>query len=509
MRLYAQRKLSLQLRQSGQGSLEYQPVSDDYFASRGLRRYAGIWSLWALGVGAVISGNFFGWNFGLSAGGFSGLAIATVIVATMYVGISYTIAELSAAMPYAGGPYAFVRAALGPLAGFITGLAAMIEFVLTPAVIVVGIGGYIGTIFNSAFGVDVAAPIWWLIFYAVFVGINIIGVEATFKVTVATTFLALAALCVFWVVAIPNFSWELALNIDPEGGNSTFLPFGWSGVALAIPFAIWFYLAIEQVPFAAEESVDPKNDIPKAMVWGIGALIVASALTLVLGSGIAPGAASIGESDEPLLLAFETVLGDGIGAALLSVLALTGLVASFHAIIYAYGRNVFSLARAGYLPKWMSNTHRERKTPHVALIVGAIMGYVVALLIEFGDDWLGSGQIGGGHVGAMLLNMAVFGAVITYIAQMLAFVVLRRRHPGMVRPYISSLGVAGASVAGLIGVAALVLLFLNPDFRLGLYGCLACLLVGVAYFAAISRKHLVRSPEEEFAIDLARAHDGG
>lgn len=482
--------------------MEYQAVSKDYFARRALRRYAGFWSLWALGVGAVISGNFFGWNFGLTAGGFGGLAIATVIVATMYIGISFSIAELSAAMPYAGGPYAFVRAALGPWAGYITGLAAIIEFVLTPAAIVVGIGGYIGTTFNSAFGIDVPAPIWWLAFYALFVGINAIGVEATFKVTVATTFLALTALCVFWAVAIPNFSWDLALNIEPEFGNSKFMPFGWSGVALAIPFAIWFYLAIEQVPFAAEESVKPKTDIPKAMVWGIIALIVASALTLVLGSGVAPGAAAIGDSDEPLHLAFETILGDGFGTALLSVLALAGLVASFNAIIYAYGRNTYSLSRAGYFPQWMSNTHQSRKTPQIALLIGAIVGYVVAILIEFGDEWLSAGQLGGGQVGAMLLNMAVFGAVITYITQMLAFVVLRLRHPAMTRPYTSALGVAGATTAGLIGLVALVLLFLNPDFRLGLFGCLACIVIGTLYFALRTRSRLVRSPEEEFAIDL-------
>ena len=482
--------------------MEYQLVDKDYFSKRELRRYAGVWSLWALGVGAVISGNFFGWNYGLAAGGFGGLAIATVIVAAMYIAISYSIAELSAAMPYAGGPYAFVRAALGPWAGYITGLAAIIEYVLTPAVIVVGIGGYIGTIVNSTMGIDVPAPIWWLGFYALFLGINIIGVEATFKVTVATTFLALAALCIFWVVAIPNFSWDLALNIDPAGGNSTFLPFGWSGIALAIPFAIWFYLAIEQVPFAAEESVNPTRDIPKAMVWGILALIVASVLTLVLGSGVAPGAAGIGDSDEPLLLAFETILGDSLGAALLSLLALTGLIASFNAIIYAYGRNVFSLSRAGYLPKWMSNTHQTRKTPHLALIIGAIVGYVVAILIEFGDEWLRSGQLGGGHVGAMLLNMAVFGAVITYITQMIAFVVLRRRYPWVSRPYRSVLGVAGATAAGIIGVVAFVLLFLNPDFRLGLYGCVACIVIGAVYFAFRSRNGLVRSPEEAFALNL-------
>ncbi len=70
-------------------------VGEDYLGKRLLNRYAGVWSLWALGVGAVISGDFFGWNFGLAAGGFGGLLIATVIIAAMYIGMCYSIAEMS------------------------------------------------------------------------------------------------------------------------------------------------------------------------------------------------------------------------------------------------------------------------------------------------------------------------------------------------------------------------------------------------------------------------------
>ena len=94
--------------------VEYDRVGEGYFRERGLRRYAGVWSLWALGVGAVISGNFFGWNFGLSAGGFGGLLIATVIITVMYTGLCFSIAEMTAALPHAGGAYSFARSAMGP-----------------------------------------------------------------------------------------------------------------------------------------------------------------------------------------------------------------------------------------------------------------------------------------------------------------------------------------------------------------------------------------------------------
>ncbi len=487
------------------GTAEYQHVGAEYFEERGLRRHAGFWSLWALGVGAVISGDFFGWNFGLGVGGFGGLLAATGIVAVMYVCMCFSIAEMSAALPHAGGAYSFARTAMGPWGGYITGLAESIEYILTPAVIVVGIGGYAGAAIDDIFGADIPAPVYWLVFYAVFVGVNMAGAGAAFRFSIFVTICALGVLLVFWIGAVGSFSWDWATNIEPEGGNPRFLPFGWTGAAEAMPFAIWFYLAIEQLPLAAEESRNPGRDMPKALRWGILTLIVASILTLFLNAGIAPGSAEVGTSDEPLFLAFRTIFGAGAGASVLELAAVAGLAASFHAIIYAYGRRIYSLSRSGYFPRVLSLTHPQTRTPHFALAAGAVIGYSVALLIEFGDDWFGDDA----PVGAVLLNMAVFGAVISYVMQMISFVRLRRRFPGIERPYVSPLGSLGALAAGLIAFATLIFLFLNSDYRLGLYGCAIWFAAGLALFAAGGRKRLVRSPEEEFALAAVAAEEAG
>src|ERR1700722_11016413 len=99
-------------------------------AKRGLRRYAGAWHLWAMGVGAVISGDFFGWNYGLAAGGFGGMMLAVLVMTVMYLGLCFSIAEMSAALPHAGGAYSFTRTAMGPMGGYITGLAENMEYIL-------------------------------------------------------------------------------------------------------------------------------------------------------------------------------------------------------------------------------------------------------------------------------------------------------------------------------------------------------------------------------------------
>jgi ethanolamine permease len=402
---------------------------------------------------------------------------------------------MSPALPHTGGAYSFARYAMGPWGGYVTGLAENMAFILTPAVIVVGIGSYLGTIFGTP---EWAEPLWWLCAYVAFVGLNIWGVEVSFRFTVLVTFLALGTLVVFWLGAVGHFDFDrYALDIVPEGEGATrWLPRGWMGVLGALPFAIWFFLAIEELPLAAEEAHDPKRDMPRAMMLGLGTLVVAAFLTLFLNSGIAPGAAALSTADEPILTGFQTILGDGIGgqvlARILALVAVTGLVASFHAIIFAYGRQIYSLSRAGYFPRVLSLTHSTRKTPHIALIAGAAIGYAVALVLHY---------VPKEHpVGAMLLNMAVFGAVLSYMLQTASFILLRVRAPGLERPYRSPLGVPGAVLAFAIALLTFGALFVTePGYRWAVAGAAGWYVLGHAYFAFYARRRLVYSPEESAA----------
>src|SRR5680860_1844709 len=195
----------------------YRHTDQSYFDDRQLKRVAGVWALWALGVGAVISGDFFGWNFGLTEGGFGGLLLATVVITVMYTGLCYSIAEMSPALPHTGGAYSFGRSAMGPWGGFITGVAESIEYIVTPAVIVVGIGGYMDSITSDLVGLSMPAPVWWAIFYALFVGLNVFGVEASFRFSVFICLAALSILVVFWAGALTKLDFQ-AQAIDSVGG---------------------------------------------------------------------------------------------------------------------------------------------------------------------------------------------------------------------------------------------------------------------------------------------------
>ncbi len=468
---------------------DFASPGEAYFEQRTLRRHARVLHLWALGVGAVISGDFFGWNFGLSEGGFGGMLIALAIMTLLFTGLCFSIAEMSPALPHTGGAYSFARTAMGPWAGYLTGLAENMEYILTPAVIVVGIGGYLGAIFGTPLH---WAPIWWLLCYAVFVFFNLAGVEASFRVSLIITLCALAILLVFFVGALPRFDlhkWALE--------KAGWLPHGGGGILRALPFALWVYLGIEQLPLAAEESHDPRRDMPKGMLLGLATLVLFAFLTVILNAGIAPGAKEVSRSDEPLFLGFRTIFGNGTAARLLALVGCVGLAASFHAIIFACGRQIYSLSRAGYFPPWLSVTHSTRQTPGRALIAGAVLGYLAALGIYF------AGQKSA--AGAVLLNMAVFGAVMAYVLQMVSFIRLRVRFPSIARPYRSPVGIAGAVLSIVVALATLLALFLNREYRLGVLGAAVWFLLGTGYFAFYGCKQLLLAPEEKFAEEARSA----
>jgi len=109
-----------------------------------LKKALGPVMLWALGVGYVISGMYFGWNLGLPVGGPYGLLAATILVTILYVTFVMGYAELACALPRAGGAFIYARRAMGPAVGFLAGAAQWVEFVFAMPAIAVSIGADAG-----------------------------------------------------------------------------------------------------------------------------------------------------------------------------------------------------------------------------------------------------------------------------------------------------------------------------------------------------------------------------
>ena len=474
----------------------YSEAGEGYFEKRQLKRTAGFWGIWGIGIAAVISGDFSGWNFGIGEAGWGGLAIASVVIIVMYFGMLFSIGEMSAAMPHTGGAYSFARAAMGPWGGFVTGFAETIEYVFTTAVVVYFSASYADAIARDLFGISddgQALPgwVWWVILYTIFVALNSWGAELSFKFALVVAIISIGILVLFGVLAIANGAVDFGnlfdIAPDPDtAGASTFLPMGWLAILYALPFAMWFFLGIEELPLAAEEAHDPSRDIPKAGIWGMITLVACGAIVFFLNPAVT-GAESLGSSDEPLLDGFRAFLPANL-AAVLSAFALIGLLASLQGIMYAYGRNMYSLSRAGYYPKVLSLTG-SRQTPFVALLAGAIIGFVALLIVNYNE---GAGDV--------VLNIAVWGAVLAYGLQMISFLMLRRKFPNARRPWVSPTGNAGAVVALVIAAITFVAVLINPSYRAAVIAIAIFYVVGLLVFGLIGRHRLVLSPEEEYAV---------
>ncbi|MEY4476639.1 MAG: putative amino acid permease YhdG [Actinomycetota bacterium] len=496
--------MSEKLKVSG---VSYTEQGKEYFEKRQLSRSAGVWGLWGLAIAAVISGDFSGWNFGIAAGGFGGLLVAFAILVVMYYGLMFAIGEMSAAMPHSGGAYSFARKAMGPWGGFITGLAETIEYVATTAVVVFFSAAYLNGVTAELLGLDLSADgsnamwVWYVVLYAVFILLNSLGSHISFRFSIIVSIISLAIILLFSVMVLASgqIDWSSLWNIpaDPAvAGSSWFLPNGIMGILFAIPFGVWLFLGIEELPLAAEEAHNPSRDIPRAGFWARGTLIVTGLLVMFINTGIL-GAEAAGAAGEPLLDGFRAVVGDG-WAAVLGIFALIGLLASLQGIMFAYGRNMYSLSRAGYYFKGLSVTGKN-KTPWLALLVGGLIGLAALVLLDYLTATDTTGEVSG-VAGAIILNIAVWGAMLAYLMQMVSFIILRTKHPELERPYRSPWGLGGATVAGLIAALAFVGFLLNEAFRPAIYAIIIVYAVFLLYFALVGRHNLVMSPEERYAV---------
>ncbi|WP_326769510.1 ethanolamine permease [Streptomyces sp. NBC_01591] len=456
--------------------------TDEYLHRRTLRRGSAGWLLLTgLGVAYVVSGDYSGWNIGLSKGGFGGLAAATVLMGLMYACLVFALAELSAILPTAGGGYGFARRALGTWGGFLTGTAILIEYILAPAAISLFIGDYVQSL--GLFGLTSGWPVY-LACFTVFIGIHLWGVGEALRFSLIVTAVAVAALLIFAIGAFTDFDADRLNDIPVDTGalgSSSWLPFGLLGIWAAFPFGMWFFLGVEGVPLAAEEAKDPVRSMPRALAISLTVLVGLAVLTFLSATG-AQGAKAIQEAGNPLVVALEGEGGPTGLSRFVNYAGLAGLVASFFSLIFAGSRQLFALSRAGYLPRFLSLTNR-RKSPYLGLLIPGAIGFTLAA-------WIGNG--------GRMLNVAVFGATISYALMALSHIVLRRREPHLERPYRTPGGALTSSVAFVLACSALVATFLvdrNAAFiALGVYA------VALAYFAFYSRHRLVASaPEEEFA----------
>ena len=410
--------------------------------------------LWAIAVGLVISGEYFGWNNGWTVSGTIGMLIATLVVTLMYGTFVFSYTELTTSIPHAGGAFAYAYRAMGPVASLIAGYATLIDFLFaTPA-----IGFSLGSYFNFLYPVIPVVPLA-IAFNVLFIIINAIGIKESAAFSIFITLLAVAELLIFMGIIGPGFKMSNYLSHP--------MPFGWSGVFAALPFAVWFYLAIEGVAQVAEEVKDPKRNIPRGYIYGIITLVLLALGVMILTGGITDWR-KLSNLDYPLPAAISIVLGNGSSLTkIFTGIGLFGLIASFHGIILASSRQVFAMARSGYLPGFLSGVNHRFKTPHWAL-VGA--GLVSIATLSLGLKYK--------HITDKVIVISVMGAVVMYMISMISLFVLRKKEPALERPFASPLYPYFPAIALLLsGLCLFAIIYFNFGLSLYFFGGLAVVII--------------------------------
>lgn len=364
------------------------------------------WQLWGIAVGLVISGEYFGWSYGWASAGTLGFLVVTVLVATMYAAFIFSFTELTTAIPHAGGPFAYAQRAFGNTGGYLAAAATLVEFVFAPPAIALAIGAYLHVQFPDLAPRNAAA-----LACLAFMTINILGVHIAARFELVVTLLAIVELLVFMAVVAPGFRLITA-----------------PGMFAAVPFAIWLFLAIEGVAMAAEEVKSPSRSIPIAYIGGIATLLFLALGVMIFAGGVGDWKV-LANINDPLPQAMKIIVGAKSGwLRMLVWLGLFGLVASLHGIILGYSRQIFALARAGYLPAFLGKIHTRFRTPYVAILAGGTVG-IAAI---YCDTWI---HFSGQPLTANLVTMSALGALVMYIISMLALFHLRQTEPGMMRPF--------------------------------------------------------------------------
>jgi ethanolamine permease len=383
-------------------------------SSTGLKKALTPVMLWGLGVGYVISGSYFGWNLGLKEGGTLGLAIATGFIIILATTFNFSYAELACAIPKAGGVFDYANRSLGRDFGFMAGMAQMIEFIFAPPAIAFGIGAYVNLFFPyiPVLYIAIAA-------YFIFTALNIYGVKAAATFELIVTGIAVAGLLLFAGATLPHFD---AANLQKNP-----FPNGWPGVFAALPFAMWFFLGIEGLANVAEETRNPQRDILRGFGSTIFTLIILCVIVFITAIGVGgwenivyKNGSGGDTTDSPLPLALSKIgMGAGWFYTLLLVIGIFGFVASFHGLILAAGRSTYEFGKVGFAPGFLGKINPKFKTPANALIGNMVVGIIALCSNKTGD----------------IITISVMGALCLYIFAMISMMALRRKEPGIHRPF--------------------------------------------------------------------------
>ena len=386
----------------------------------------------------------FGWV--VLTGGWIGSAGTLGAVLAMVAGgvimgvVGLTYAELTAAMPKAGGEHNFLLRGMGPRWSFIGSWAitgGYVTIVAFEAVALPRTALYLFPGLNQVPLWEIAGSqvhlTWALVGAIAAVVITFINIRGVKLAGVAQTFVVLFLLIIGAVLVLGSFTGGSTENMQPlfTGGSA-----GFFAVLVVVPF---LFVGFDVIPQSAEEVKIPARQIGRLVVIAVILATIWYVMTILTTSSAMP-ADEIAQADIATADAMGALFGSDLMAKVLIAGGIAGILTSWNSLLLGASRLMYSMARSGMLPGWFGKLHPTYRTPANALM---FIGALSFLAPFFGEAML-----------VWLVDSGAPSIVIAYILVAVVFVILRRKEPAMERP----LRVGGAGNGGqAIGIAAVVL----------------------------------------------------
>jgi amino acid transporter len=440
-----------------------------------LKRELSFFDLMNIVIGAIVGSDIYIVP-GLTAGLIGPFAIAIWILGgAISMVLVLVFAYCSYYVPNVGGSYAYVTTAFDRFYGFIAGWSMTIAEIVALPVFAIVFTNYLTYFIPLDYYIQLLVRVVFVLFAVL---VNIYGVKAAGRLNDVLTIAKLAPLLMIIVLGLVT----LAVNPHLLGNYNPFAPVGLGNFGTVVVLIFWAYAGFELGSLPASEVVDPKKNVPRALISGMVIVIFFYVLTNVAAFGVVNWA-SLSTSAVPLLLVGTALLG-GAGAVITGVGALASVSGVNETEVLGTARLMYAMADDGLLPKAVKRVHPRYGTPYVAVIIEG----AVALALSFYS------QI------ANLISFAVFNLAICYLLVCLSLSVLKRS---------GERGLRGQNVIPWLGVAISLYLIYSTALSDILIGTVFVLL-GIPIYFFYARLHIgelkttLVSEEEVLARSLER-----
>ncbi len=366
-----------------------------------LRRDLSFFDLMNIVIGAIVGSDIYIVP-GLVAGLIGPFAIAvwifagaiSMVLATVFAYCSYYV-------PNVGGSFAYVSEAFDDFYGFIAGWSMSIAEIVALPVFAIVFTNYLEYFIPLTFETRLLVR---AVFIIVLVAINIFGVKAAGRLNDVLTLAKLTPLLLIIFLGVGS----ILLGPSPKGNYSPLAPVGLNNFGTVLVLIFWAYAGFELGTLPASEVVNPKKNLPKAMITGMVIVIFFYVMTNVAVFGVV-NYADLSKSAVPLVLVSTALLGT-VGAIITGVGALASVSGTDETEVLGTARLIYAMSSNGLLPRALGRVHPRFKTPHVAIIVEGVVALVLMPFSGISD----------------LISFAVFNLGVCYLLVCLALSVLKK-----------------------------------------------------------------------------------